>query len=291
MTLAAAASAAPALRPIETTHEQRHVEAALRFAVGGGRTVLTAQHVPYPFHVTRPFYLDDSRSGLATLYLQSASGGIYRGDRLALTIEVGRGAAAHVTTQAATIVHDTRESPAEQVTRIVVARDAVALLTPEPLLLFPGADVTSRTEVVLSAGATLIATDGFACHDPAGEGRAFARHAMASVVHGETGLLLSDRGSIDGAAFAGNASPLGPYRAAGTLLVLGRNAYRLDPAAVEARIGPTGCLAGLSRAPNEAGFAGRILARDGGALRQGLEEAFAVVVESVLGFVPARRRK
>ena len=41
-----------------------------------------------PTRFTRhaPFYLDPARPDLATLYLQSASGGLYRGDRVALSI-------------------------------------------------------------------------------------------------------------------------------------------------------------------------------------------------------------
>ncbi len=58
--------------------------ATLRFARGGGRTFLKEQRTPYPFHTTRPHYLDADRPDLATLYLQSASGGLYRGDRLEL---------------------------------------------------------------------------------------------------------------------------------------------------------------------------------------------------------------
>ena len=288
---ALAAAIPPPRSVMQIGHWGRRIEAKLRFAVGGGRTVLTAQRMPYPFHVTRVFHLDVARPDLATLYLQSASGGIYRGDRLALAIEVGTGAAVHLTTQSATIVHDTRESPAEQVTRIVTARGAVALLTPEPLVLFPGADVTSRTEIMVSAGATVIATDGFAWHDPAGEGRPLARCTSATVVRSEAGVLLADRGSVAGTELAGKASPLGPYRAAGTLLVLGRGADRLDPAALELHVSTTGCFAGLGRAPNNAGWAGRVLAFDGGTLRRGLVAAFAIAVESVLGFVPAPRRK
>jgi hypothetical protein len=34
------------------------IEASLQFSKGGGRTVLTRQRIPYPFHATRPFYLD-----------------------------------------------------------------------------------------------------------------------------------------------------------------------------------------------------------------------------------------
>ena len=46
------------------------IEASLQFSKGGGRTVLTRQRIPYPFHATRPFYLDQARPDLATLYLQ-----------------------------------------------------------------------------------------------------------------------------------------------------------------------------------------------------------------------------
>ena len=87
---------------VGTGHASGPVEASLHFHRGGGRTVLAHQHVPYPFHATRPFYLDRERPEIATLYLQSASGGLYRGDDVALSIVAGPHAAAHVTTQAST---------------------------------------------------------------------------------------------------------------------------------------------------------------------------------------------
>src|SRR5689334_23739760 len=49
---------------------------------------------------------------MATLYLQSAAGGLYRGDDLAVAIEVGPVAAAEITTQAATVVHNAHGDPA-----------------------------------------------------------------------------------------------------------------------------------------------------------------------------------
>ena len=57
-----------------------------------------------------PFYLDRECPEIATLYLQSASGGLYRGDDVALSIVAGPHAAAHVTTQASTLVHRTHRS-------------------------------------------------------------------------------------------------------------------------------------------------------------------------------------
>ena len=56
-----------------------------------GRSYISHQRVGYPFHITRPFYLDPEPAGLLTLYLQSVSGGIYRGERLALSLKAKAG--------------------------------------------------------------------------------------------------------------------------------------------------------------------------------------------------------
>ena len=94
--------------------------------------MLTHQRIPYLFHATRPFYLDQARPDLATLYLQSAAGGLYRGDRVALSITAEPHSAAHVTT-AATIVHRTDRFPVEQSMRLEVGDHAFLALTPDPL--------------------------------------------------------------------------------------------------------------------------------------------------------------
>src|ERR1700720_1634767 len=83
----------------------RKAEVLLVAELAGGRTVLRHQHVGYPFHVTRAFQLDRKRPDLATLYLQSASGGLYAADRLALGVTAGAGPALNLTTQASTVVH------------------------------------------------------------------------------------------------------------------------------------------------------------------------------------------
>lgn len=286
-----------ALRAAVCGAPNRQIEAALRFAVGGGRTVLVHQRVPYPFHVTRAFQLDRQRPDLATLYLQSAAGGLYRGDRLQMDIDIAPGAAVHITTQAATIVHDTRERPAAQFTRLHVARDGFAAVVPDPLVLFPGAAIESAIDVTLERDACAIVAEGFAHHDPTDSGRPFAHATLSTIVRNAEGrVLLSDRGAVSGYAFLGSGSPAGPYGAVGTLLVLRqgaewRGAERLDAAALEHRLDAAGCLAGVTRAPHDLGLAVRILAGDGGALARGLDLAFGFAFEALLGFPPARRRK
>jgi urease accessory protein len=281
--LAGVAAAAPAAR---------QVEAELAFHRGGGRTHIGRQRVPYPFHVTRAFHLDPARPDLATLYLQSASGGLYRGDWLSLFIHGGAGAAAHITTQAATIVHDTRGRPAALATHIEVARGGFLAYTPDPLVLFPGASIDSTTEVVLDDGASAVLADGFTWHDLDGRGRAFEACGLRTLVRdGQGRELMRDRGTIKGADFLGPASPAGPYRAVGTLLILGQGSERLDGVAFEQTLDALGCLAGVSPAPNGIGFSVRILAPDGGALARGLTAGFTLAFEAIAGIAPARRRK
>jgi urease accessory protein len=277
-------------------------EGSLHFTYGGGRTVLGRQHVPYPFHATRAFYLDQPRTDLATLYLQSAAGGLYRGDRVALSISTGAQSAAHVTTQAATIVHRTDGFPVEQVTRLKVGEHAFLAWTPDPLVLFPGAEISCATEITLAVSGSAILTDGLSHHDPQGpgpksvdlksSGRPFERYSSAVVARDAAGrILLDDRGCLVGEAMFAPSSPLGPYRAVGTVLVLGCGAELCDPELLEKRLAACGCLAGFSALPNKAGLGSRVLAANGGVLARGLEAAFAIAFEAVFGVAPARRRK
>ena len=53
----------------------------------------------------------------------------------------------------------------------------------------------------------------------------------------------------------------------------------------------TGCLAGASAAPNEAGLVMRMLAHGGGELMRGLKVAFHVAGSAAAGTALARRRK
>ncbi len=96
---------------------------------------------------------------------------------------------------------------------------------------------------------------------------------------------------IDGIAFFGAASPLHGYRAFGSVMILGPQALSLDPTGAEAILDAIGVLGGITRLPNAAGWAVRLLATDGGALARGLDAAFAFGFEALLGARPARRRK
>jgi urease accessory protein len=270
----------------------REAEALLAAEFAGGRTILRRQHVGYPLHVTRAFYLDRARPDLATLYLQSASGGLYAADRLKLSLDVGAGAALNLTTQASTVVHDGCGIGSAQHQSIAVRDGAFCAVVSDPYVLFPLADMRVRTTAEVAASGVLILVDGFAVHDPQERGRVFARFSTATrIVRPDGALLLSDRGSIRGDELSARCGALGGMAAAATVLVIAPPDRLAGSAEIEAAADGCGCLAGASAAPNGAGLAMRLLAPDGGALVRGIEAAFHVAGRAALGVDLAHRRK
>ena len=270
----------------------RRAEVLLVAELAGGRTVLRRQHVGYPFHITRPFQLDRMRPDLATLYLQSASGGLYAADRLALDLVVNAGAALHLTTQASTVVHDGRTDGSEMRQSVMVKEGAFCAMISDPYVLFPGADLHVTTIATVATGATLILADGFAVHDPHHRGGVFARFSTDTRVVGVDGsLLVSDRGSVCGDELAANCGALGGMTAGGSVLMIAPPDRLADIAEIEAVADACGCLAGATIAPNGAGLAMRLLAPDGGTLIRGIEAAFHVAARASLGVDLASRRK
>ncbi len=265
------------------------IEAVLQFASGGGRTFLKRQHVPYPFHITRPHALDPLRPEHATLILQSASGGLYRGDRLVLDIAAGPGALATVRSQAATVVHAAGQAISVQ-TRLEAATGAVLTLATDPYILFPGTTLSVSTEITLVADAIAIIAEGFATHDPAGDGGPFtAVSTRCRIARPDGTPLVEDAGAIDGGSFMGGGSPLGPHRAMGTVMILGRAAERLDVAWIEQKLDGFGVLGAGTPLPNDAGIGVRLLARDGGHLARGTDVVLGAAFEAAYGAPPARR--
>jgi urease accessory protein len=268
----------------------RSLDAALVVERAGGRSILRRQQIGYPLHITRGFYLDTTRPDLLTLYLQSASGGLYAGDRINLEVTVGAGAAFHTTTQAATVVHDGRNLGAIQRQQISVEAGAFCAMTSDPYVLFPSADLTLETEAVVAEDAVLCLADGFAVHDPKAKERPFARfESRLMVSRGDGRLLIKDLGAIEGDELRNGA--LGQMAAAANLVLIAPLNRLPALADMEQAADHCGALAGCSLAPNSAGLILRMLAPDGGALARALDATFHVAACATLGVPLARRRK
>lgn len=280
-----------------TLVQPRQVEARcgrfeLAFSRHGARTHLGRQFVSYPFHITRPFALDAAIPSLLTVYQQSSSGGLYRADQLMSRYQLGVGAAGHVTTQAATVVHDCHGQPAHQVTEIVLEEGAFLALTPDPLVLFPGASSSSTTRARLASGAVLFLSDAFTCHDPEGRFRSFDRLGSDVSIRDAAGrLLVRDNLEVSGTQLAGPASPIGAWRVVSNFMLLG-DPTRLPAAEALVALNDTAsAILGMSALANGAGFGLRCLAADAIAARSIAESLFELAVAAAFGTQPVPRRK
>lgn len=267
----------------------------LEFAADtGGRTFLRRQYAGYPFHVCRAQYQDEDLAGLATLYVQSCSGGIYQGDRLALSIAMAEGAQAHVTTQAATVVHTMPEGHAEQRVGIRCGDRSYLEYLPDPQILFPGSTCRSSITVRLAAHAVALVSDSLLQHDPAGKAEPFDAYLGEVVVEDPDGVVLAvDRLQFDGMAVKQRWPGVsGVFGAQGTLVLAGLD-FPQDTVAEELRTLELNrdAVMGFSRLPNEAGMLVRLLADDGAILKRGMHAVWGAVRLALKSSLPAERRK
>lgn len=275
-----------------TPHPGREAQGRLEADFAGGRTVIRRQHIGYPLHITRGFYLDRAAPDLLTLYLQSASGGLYAGDRLHLNVAVRSGASLSLTSQSSTVVHHGRAEGAVMHQVLDVGAGAFCSFVNDPYILFPGAHLAVKTIASVAEGAVLLLIDGFTVHDPASRGQSFARYeSMLKIIRPDGKVLMIDNGCIAGSDLQSTGGALGGRSAAATLtLIAPRERLPSISTLEEAATGP-GCLAGASSAPNGAGLVMRILTEDAGSLVRGMEAAFHVAGAAAKGVELARRRK
>jgi urease accessory protein len=260
-----------------------------------GRTFLARQYASYPFHVCRAQYLDPDQPDMASLYLQSSAGGLFAGDRLALSFATHAGARAHVTTAASTIVYRMEEGEARQTTALEARPDSLLEYLPDPAILFPQARLHSHLSLRLAAGARAIVGESFLAHDPAGMGEPFGLFESEMQVTDWGGRLLAlDRFRVTGAEMNVRIVGVnGPYLMQGTLLVLGDGLESgLMLAALRAQFTQDPAVhGGVSTLPNGAGIWARILAAEGAALTSVMTSLWSAARCQLTGVSPAQRRK
>lgn len=290
-----------------TSHwPQLHTTSTLHPAVSGGRagrfelslqrngeqTRIGRQFISYPFHLTRPFSFDRAIPSLTTIYQQSSSGGLYRAEQLSSRFELAEHSAAHVTTQAATVVHHCHDEPARLATDISLEEGAFLALTPDPLVLFPGASCASSIEARLAPGSVLLLTDAFACHDPVGQQRLFDQLDSDVLLRDQSGkLLVRDSFTINGAALATSASPIGSWSVVSNYMLAGEPERLPHREALDELCGMAGLAAGVTELPNKAGWGIRCLSADAVAARSFAERLFSLSVKAAFGVLPEPRRK
>lgn len=148
-------------RADSTAHEpaaaqQAHGLLRLRFerAADSERMTLTFCEQRPPLKVVRAFEAGD---GAALVHLHNLSGGVLGGDKLELSVEIGEGARAQLTTTGATrLYRSRREMPAAfQRQRFEVCEGALLEYLPDELIPFAGSRYRQATSIELCEGAGL----------------------------------------------------------------------------------------------------------------------------------------
>ncbi|MBM3585270.1 MAG: hypothetical protein FJX36_12850 [Alphaproteobacteria bacterium] len=260
----------------------------LHFAHDGARTSLARNFASYPFHVTRPFYFDAAWPDLPTVVLQSASGGLFQGDRLSIEISVGEGASVQVTSQSAMKIHSMERDHAVQEAHLKIERNGYLEVIADPAILFPDSTVETMTMIELDQGASAILAESFFWHDPkGGVAPNFSLASTAIEVRDSAGrLLMKDRYRVtrpdpDPATTADWQAMKGQ----GTVYVLCQT--HSGAALVEglrSALGGSGHgYVGVSVLPNEAGAFVRVLASDVNVIHKVLARACRAARRLVVG--------
>lgn len=266
----------------------------------GGQTFLQRQYASYPFHICRVRHIDAAPAGMATLYLQTSAGGLFADDRLSTSITAAAHSAAHVTTQASTIVHrmDRANSYARHQVDIEAGDRAFLEYLSDPTILFPQAALESHLRVSWQPTATVIIGDAFLSHDPNGRDKRKPEpfrwlDSELRVESPTAELLAADRFRASGDDFIDNRpGACSSFRTLGSLLVLTREPASELISALRSALRPlAGCYAGVSALPNDCGVWLRILAVDGATIRAAMLTAWGTARTQLTGQPPPPRRK
>jgi urease accessory protein len=270
---------------------------ALRFVSGAdGRTELADRFQRFPLRWTVPMYLDPGDPGMAFVYVQNPTGGLFAGDRLVMRLAAGPRTRVHLTTQSATKAYRMTEGEARQ--RIEVALGEQAFVEYAPDLLIPQAGARLEQELVVDVAedAAFIGIETVAPGRLArGEVFAYTRLRLATEIRTANGpALFADTLLLEPA----RRSPrrrglLGPYLYLGLLLAV---APANDAEALAERLdavlaGAPDVLAAAGALPAGAGAFARVLAATPGAARRALDGAWSAARQALVGLPLPPRRK
>ena len=154
--------------PFEEHHGEIHPQTVQRIGRSGRldlrfwrkqrRTVIGYQYQEVPFKVSRVFY--SGNSPLARVIVMHTTAGLFGGDRLETRIQVDPGARAYISSQSATKVHPSGNTPAFQSVQIKVENDAELHYYLDPIIPFAGSHLQQFTKIQLSPGARFYFWDG-----------------------------------------------------------------------------------------------------------------------------------
>ena len=275
----------------------KHGVLVMAFARRGDRSVLTHLYRKAPLLVQQALYWDEHLPGLPCVYIITTSGCVLQGDRLDVSVTVGADATAHVTTQAATKIHQMDANFAAQSQRLALAENAYMELLPGPVIPHRHSRFITHTRATVAESATLLSAEllqpGRKYHG-AGELFEFDLYSSTLIASRPDGSPLFTEKLI--------AEPWRrPVRQAGvmgrfdvfanvTLISPRRHADAIFEQVVPGPDASADCVSGASRLPNDAGLVYKVLGMETEPVKAKVRAFWDLARRQVLGApIPAAR--
>jgi urease accessory protein len=154
----------------------------------GRRSVVRKAYATSPLKLLTPA----NHGHAAWIYTSSYGGGLVDGDRIAVDVEVGAGAAAFVSTQASTKIYRSPGGTRARL-RARVEPHGLLVLAPDPVVCFAASRYAQEQSIDLAAGAGLVLIDALSSgRRAAGERWAFAEYRGQIDVRYGSRLLVHD---------------------------------------------------------------------------------------------------
>lgn len=262
----------------------------LRFERRGPRSILAEMERRAPLIVQKALYCDEGMPTLPVVFIISNAGGILQGDRYAMDFAVGPGAVGHVTTQAATKIHEMDANHASQTQEITLDDDAYLEYMPEPVIPFARSRFLTRTRIRIAPSATLLYAETLmGGRKFYGDGELFKYDLFSSTVAAErpdgTSLFVEKfrvepaktpvtvPGVMDDFDVFGNVLLITPPAIADAVSLKAVTAWSKDE----------GWASGVGRLPNHAGLVYKVIGRDSGVVRAKIRDLWGLVRPEVVG--------
>lgn len=246
----------------------------MTFAPGEGRSVLSHLYRRAPLLVQQALYWDEHLPGLPCVYVITTSGCVLAGDRFDISIDLQAGAMAHVTTQAATKIHRMEDGYASQVQHVALAENAYLELLPGPVIPQRRSRFIVETDAVVASSATLLSAEILQPgrkHYGDGEVFEYDLYSSALTVRRPDGTVLCSEKFVaqPGRHAVRDAGAMGDFEVFANVILITPAAHAtpiLEQVAAgtgaDAYSRAAGTMAGVSRLPNNAGLAYKVLGRE-----------------------------
>jgi urease accessory protein len=131
-------------------------ELRLGFSLRNGRSILHDLYRVTPLLVQQALYWDEAMPELPICSIISIGGGVLQGDRYRISIDVGEGACAHVTSQGANRIHRMDANYASQHQHLTLAAGSYLEYLPDFTIPYRDSRYINRTDIVIDESATLL---------------------------------------------------------------------------------------------------------------------------------------